>query len=190
MEFTLVTAEKLKVRMSAGEMDALGLSYEHLDYTDPASRRMLVSLLEEGRDKTGFNPKKSRLFIQVFPSEDGGCVICFTCLRSGQSPPGAGAPGPEAVIFAFDDIETLLEASVKTHIHYGHRIYKSSLYRLGRGYRLVVYPLDYADRLSVLFLGEFTAPAGEGGIAAAYVEEHGELLIGDTALDTLARYFG
>lgn len=190
VNFTMITADKLKVTLSAADLSELGVSYDSLDYTDPASRQLLLSLLEQGKERTGFLARKSRLYIEVFPSEDGGCIIFYTRLRSGQHPPGLGeSAGPEAVVFAFDDAETLLRAATGVWARCGHRIYKSALYLLEGGYRLILYPLDYADGLSVLFLSEFARKVGEGEILAAFVEEHGSPIIEDRALDTLVRYF-
>jgi len=186
----MITADKLKVALSAADLAALCVSYDSLDYADPASRQLLLSLLEQGKERTGFYPRKSRLYIEVFPSEDGGCIIFYTRLRNGQHPPGLGeSVGPEAVVFAFDDAETLLRAAIGVWARCGHRIYKSSLYLLEGGYRLILYPLDYADGLSALFLSEFARKTGEGEIVAAFVEEHGSPLIEDRALDTLVEYF-
>jgi len=188
MEFTLITPDKLKVTLGPNDLAQLGISYEKLDYTDPASKRMLISLLEQGKHEAGFHPRKSKLFIEVFPSEEGGCIIYFTCLRTGQALSG-GREGPGAVVFSFSDIESVIQAATHVFARYSHRIYKSSLYRMEDGYRLLVYPLDYADHLSILFLGEFAPRTGEGEVLAAFIQEHGRSIIEDCALDTLAKYF-
>lgn len=190
MEFLLVTSEKLKISLSPQDLKELDITYAGIDYSDPATKQMFVALLERGKEETGFRPRNARLFIEVFPSEEGGCIVFFTCLRGSGHPPGiCGALGPEAVVFAFFQVEELLSAACKVYHRYSHRIYKSSLYRLENSYRLVVYPLDYIDNLSILLLGEFGEKTGTGPVLAAFIEEHGKLLVQDTALDTLARYF-
>jgi negative regulator of genetic competence, sporulation and motility len=117
-------------------------------------------------------------------------VVYFTSLLPGQLPRLAAGKAPVPVIFAFDDADSLTEGCVKAFRRYSHRIYKSSLHLLQGSYRLTVYPLDYADRLSILFLSEYGRIRGEGEILAAFVEEHGRQLIADNALDVLADYFG
>jgi len=187
----LLSPQKLMVTLRPTDLAELGISYESLDYADPLTRGILVTLLEQGKEETGFRPRNAKLFIEVFPTEEGGCVLHFTCLGPGRlsGPGSAESLAPSAVVFAFQDADELIDAAVKVFARYSHRIFKSSLYLLGGSYRLVVYPLDYADDLSILFLSEFAPKTGEGQVLAEFIDEHGALLIADTALDTLAGYF-
>lgn len=187
MDFTLIHENKLKVILSAEDMLSLELDYDEMDYTDPTTRKALLYLLENAKNQVGFSPRKAKLFIEVYPCEGGGCVLYFTNLRT---PARTAGPGMEPVVFAFDDADTLIEGACKVFERYSHRIYKSSLYLLEGVYRLVVFPLDYSDRLSVYFLSEYAEKLGEGEMLAAFTEEHGEELIRDTAIDTLAEHFG
>lgn len=188
MDVVLLNAEKLEIALNCADMQKLDLSYEEMDYSDEQTRKTLVALLEYAKTTANFHPRGAKLLVEVFPRADGGCVLHFTSLGSRfRSYPSHLALEP--VVFEFSDADTLLEASVKTFARYSHRIYKSSLYRYREQYRLVVYPLDYSDQLSVYFLSEFARKVGQGEILAAYVEEHGELIIADNALDTLSEYF-
>lgn len=186
MEITLVHETKLKVTLSALDMQALSLDYGRMDYTDPATRKALVSILNRGRAQVGFNPRRAKLLVEVYPHEDGGCVLYFTCLGAAN---GAGQAGMEPVLFEFENADDLISGACKLFEQYSHRIYKSSLYRLRGRYRLTLYPLDYSDRLSVYFLSEYGEIIGEGDLLAAFTEEHGELLVQDRAIDTLADFF-
>ncbi len=190
MKFVLVSPGKLKVTLSAVDLEEFSISYDAMDYTHNGTRQLLVDLLEQGKLETGFNPQHSKLYIEVYPTEEDGMVIYFTTLPSGHQLRKGSPKAPAPVIFSFEDIDDLTHACCKVYARYSHRIYKSSLYKLGKQWRLIVYPLDYADQLSVYFLSEFAPQIGEGEIHAAYVQEHGQEIILDTALDTLAKYFG
>lgn len=186
MNFTLIHENKLKAALSAEDMRSLGLDFDRMDYSDPVTRKALIFLLENGRNQVGFDPRKSKLFIEVYPCDDGGCVLYFTNLQT----PGRGkGAGMEPVLFRFDSAETLLEGAEKVWEQYGHRIFKSSLYRMDGKYRLVVWPLDYADRLSIYFLSEFGEKLGEGELLAAYTGEHGKELIDGNAIEVLSELF-
>lgn len=188
MEFLLLGADKLKVLLSKRDMEAYSLEYENMDYSDGKTKRALLELLEQAKNEAGFQPRGAKLFIEVYPCEGGGCALYFTAIRQ---PPasGATAQGLLPVVFQLDDLSALFEAATKVFRRYGHRIYKSSLYRFEGKYRLVVYPLDYNDRLSVYFLSEFGVNLGEGHVFAAFTQEHGEALIEDIAIETIAEIY-
>ncbi|WRS26666.1 adaptor protein MecA [Oscillospiraceae bacterium MB08-C2-2] len=190
MEIILVSPEKLKIILTRQDMNNLSLEYEDMDYTDLQTKEVIVSLLEQAKEQAGFNPKNTKLFIEVYPTQEGGCVLYFTSHSSGSwygGPKKGYQVGP--IIFEFEDSETLIQAAIRLFSRYSHRIYKSSLYLYGQRYRLILYPLDYSDRLSVFFLGEYAKRVGEGEILAAFIQEHGKELAVDNAIDLLARYF-
>jgi len=188
MEFNLIRPDKLKVSLNRQEMDMFGITRGKFDYSNQANRRALISILEEGRAQTGFSPRRARLYIEAYPCVEGGCVVYYTKLATGEAfAYGVGAAGPRPVVFAFPDADSLLRACTGALKQYGHRIYKSSLFKMREGYRLIVLPLDYTDGLSVDFLREFGDLTGEGAVSAAFTEEHGKPLCMDNAIETLAR---
>ncbi len=187
MEFILVDDDKLKVSLTREDLEELGINYESIDYSDENTRKALVSLLEQGRAQAGFNPRRAKLYIEVFPSQNGGCVIYYTRLQGGEVfAAGRFVPGPAPVVFAFECSEALIRACAGAKLRCVHRILRSSLYLLEKQYRLVIWPLDYSDNLSVLFLSEYGKAVGEGAVLAAFTEEHGKLLVLENAIETLA----
>ena len=191
MDFSLVGPDKLKVDLSAGDLERLGISYEDLDYKDERTRDVLVDLIVRGREQAGFSPRGAKLYIEIYPREDGGCVIYYTRLAGGQLCTGGSfLPGPTPVVFAFEDTGTLLMACAKAHALYRHRILKSCLYARDHHYRLIIYPLDYTSSISVSFLREYARLVGEGSVLAAHIEEHWQLISADNALEMLAMIEG
>jgi negative regulator of genetic competence, sporulation and motility len=187
MEFCLIHPDKLKITLTATDMQSMELCYERMELDDPATRKALRLLLEQARQSLGFQPGGAKLFIEAYSAEGDGCVLYFTRMATGNAPREAGtAP----VLYEFDDLETVLLGAAGVCSRYGHRIYKSSLYRLLGKYRLIILPLDYADRLSEYFLSEYGHRIGEGEIAAAFTEEHGKELIRDNAVEVLAGLAG
>ncbi len=186
MIFKMITKDKLKVVLSPIDMDRLAISYSALDYHDDLTRQVLLQLLSTAKEKTGFDPCDTRLFIEVYPYDEGGCVIYFTTLDTETDSPLAPAYGP--VVFMFDDVDILIQASIKLFCQYCHRIYKSSLYLIGGEYRLIIYPLDQDDNRTIAFLCEYGQKVGEGPVAAAFVEEHGQVILKERAIDTLSYY--
>ena len=94
------------------------------------------------------------------------------------------------VVYAFEDVDDLIHGSVKLFGRCSHRIRKSALYRVRGGWRLAVYPLDAREGLSLSLLDEYAPRCGQGPLAAAWLEEHGDRLVEDNAVDLLSAYFG
>ncbi len=187
MEFTLIGEDKLKVTLTAADLATLGIDPSALDYSNEVTRAALLGLLERGRETAGFHPRRAKLYIEVYPNDSGGCVIYYTRLAGGELSRRGFTPGPAPVSFAFGDIHVLLRACAGVYARCGHRILRSALYRLGGEYRLLIWPLDYADNLSVSFLSEYGALLGEGTVLAAFLDEHAELLIDGDAVERLSK---
>lgn len=190
MEFSLLGEDRLKVSLSPEELQELGVDYDSLDYQNPATRSILLQLLEQGRRSAGFYPRKAKLYIEVFPREDGGCVIYFTRLSTGElTAAGRFLPGTAPEVYAFADHEVLIRACAGLQERYAHRVLHSALYLLEGGYRLVVHPLDYTDNLSSSFLGEYGRYVGRGAVLTAFCREHGTPLLEEDAIAVLAGLF-
>ncbi len=188
MIFKLIAPNKLKILLSSLDMQMLGVTYDSLDYKNPETKALLIELLAQGRAQTGFSPGKTKLFIEAYPEPDGGCSILFTALTPAESDSFAPKYATGPVVFAFTDIDLVIQAAVKLFQQYGHRIYKSSLYRLDHEYRLIIHPLDRADQVTLNFLQEYAPIVGEGEIAAAFVCEHGIPIVEDSAIDVMSAY--
>lgn len=188
MEIFLVSGDKLKISLTQRDFEKLGISYSSMNYADEATRRALLTLLEKAKHEVGFSPRGAKLFIEACQNDNGGCELYITCIRrparlsdlKGVLPP---------TLFEFENVNDLITGALKALDRYGHRIYKSSLYFIDGKYRLLVYNLDYSDKLSVYFLSEFGTKLGDDEMLAAYTIEHGREIIPDTALDTLSGMF-
>lgn len=183
----LITADKLQIILTRRDMEEYSVRYDRMSYSDEETKDALLSLLEKARKELGFSPRDAKLFIEIYPGEAEGCVIYITAMRRDIG--RAGPVGPAPVVFEFADAEALISGAVQTGALYGRRILMSSLYLFENKYRLIVYPLDYSDRLSIYFLSEYARLVGEGEILAAFTREHGSELIGEDALDILCGYF-
>lgn len=176
---------RLRLRLSPEEMGMLQMSRDgRIDCGDPDTRAFLLALLEEARSQADFVPGRGRLLVEACPDGEAGGLITFTV-----STDEAGGRGVAPVVFHFDDAESLIRGAVALYTQYRYRIRTSSLYVWEEGYRLVLSPLDYTDRLSTYLLSEYGRQVGEGEILAAFTDEHGRLIAAEDAVETLARYF-
>jgi len=75
MELILISSDKLKVIMSSDDLKSFNLTADDLDYTKVSTKHFFWSIIDKAHEQTGFNADKSKLYVQVFPSNDGGCEI-------------------------------------------------------------------------------------------------------------------
>lgn len=189
MEFRQLGPFRVRINLSRDELDTMGLSYDTLDYGSARTRALLFSLLEKARADTGFEPV-GRVLVEAYPDEGGGCRIEFSgssaAVRRWRVKRSAQLP----VIYAFDDVDTLIACAVKLFGRCAHRIQKSALYHAGKSWLLAVYPARERQDDTLMLLDEFARRCGEGALAKAWLGEHARTVVGDNAVGLLCAYFG
>ena len=177
--------DRLKICLDKDEAYERGLDEGYARRPACEIRRILASLLRKARFEAGFNPGGAKLIVEIWPDENSGCTLCFTAVRGLRLFMGGSVIEP--VVYVFESALGLARAACDLYTHYGHCIYKSSLYAGGGGYILILRALDYSERQSTRFLEEYTPIAGSGEVLAAHIDEHCELLIGGNAIDRIGR---
>jgi len=114
MELLLITATRLKIVMSNEDMERYEITCDSLDYGDDETKRVIRSILDEAKQKVGFDAKGRHVLVQVFPSKDGGCEMYVTKTYS-ESKSGLPVPirntGKETPsVFRFGSSSRLLDA--------------------------------------------------------------------------------
>ncbi len=86
MDLILISEEKLKIILTESDMRRFNIDVESLDYSNVTTKKVFWEILDEAKTKSGFNPDKSKLYVQVFPSQDGGCEMFITKFSCALSP--------------------------------------------------------------------------------------------------------
>ena len=76
----MISGEKLKVMLSSADMEYYAISCDMLDSGNAQSRCAFRKILEDARGQCGFDAAGAKVFVQVFPSKEGGNV----CNKSGR----------------------------------------------------------------------------------------------------------
>ncbi len=193
MKIELCSEDRLKITLKYEDLRALSLSFDDLDYAEMETRRVIWELLDEASRQTGFDSSGGRLLIEALPLLDGGCILYFTVLpRDLTALQGVGKLqckrlcGP--YVYEFPSAEELLCVCTRLWHEQRESVPKSTAYRFGRGYRLVVYTKE--GKVSILepLLKEYGEFAGEGAPAAAYAAEHGQVLAEEDAIMKIGQY--
>lgn len=75
MDLIRISDTKLKIMLTSSDMQYYDLHNDHISITDQHVRSVLRQLLSDAKEKTGFDGDMTRLYVQMFPSRDGGCEL-------------------------------------------------------------------------------------------------------------------
>lgn len=189
MKFRQLGPHRVRINLSRDELDTMGLSYDMLDYSSARTRALLFSLLEKACADTGFKPA-GRVLVEAYPDESGGCRIEFSGSAGAAQRWRVKRSAQLPVIYAFDDVDTLIACAVKLFGRCAQRIRKSALYHTGKNWMLAVYPARERQDDTLMLLDEFARRCGEGALAKAWLSEHARTVVDDNAVGLLCAYFG
>ena len=80
MEWIRISANKLKIMLSAEDARRYALNCENADYADLMTREAFREILTDVRQETGFDATEDKVYIQMYPSKEGGCELFVTKL--------------------------------------------------------------------------------------------------------------
>ena len=82
MEIIKINCEKVKISLSLEDMNHLHINCDMLDSIDDQGKQAFNKILDEAKLKCGFSTNGKRIFVQLFPSKDGGCEMFITRLNN------------------------------------------------------------------------------------------------------------
>ena len=200
MDLIRIDDNKMKIMLTPGDMQCYALDADELDYANDDTRRAFRHILDDVRDRTGFDAQANKIYVQLYPSREGGCEMFVTKLdivcaledtqggtpsvdrrvavhlrsRPQQSPEGERK---RSVAFAFDVLEHMLCVCrrLRSRSFPGY----SSAYRSeeGRYYLLLTEETggrrpSLLDRPSLSFISEYGTEQN-AELVRSYIREHG-----------------
>ena len=110
MEFIPIGKSKLKIIMSADDMLKFGIDLEAIEHNDRSAVSALTDIIKGG--ELGFDIKSSKLYIQCYPSREGGCEMYVTRLGDSASPKNSHKDDPPSgrrrVAYSFESLRDLI----------------------------------------------------------------------------------
>ncbi len=85
MELLIISENKIKISLTKNDLDGYKISCDDIDYDTTETRRVVWSLLDDVKKQVGFDAGKSRIFVQMYPSRDGGCELYISKLGKQSS---------------------------------------------------------------------------------------------------------
>ncbi len=179
MEHIMISPGKLKLMLTRNDLIHYELEPSELDSDNSSTRRSFRELLADVKAMSGFDASDDKVFIQFYPSRDGGAEIYITRLTSKREIPNDELPSYVQVrtVYGFDNLQDMIDACA--HIGNGHFPDESSAWSGEGGYFLMTEDrIPYHDYLNEgkhsrrrSFIGDygkiFSDPA-----TIFYVKEH------------------
>ena len=201
MEWIRINTNKLKIMLTAEDAKRYALRFERVDYTDAGTRRAFRSILTDIKKETGFDATEDRVYIQLYPSREGGCELFVTktgrltaeadeCVHKtpygdvGEEPP---LPRVRQVAFTFGTIQNLLAVCRRL---VANRFSGESSAWLDDEHR---YWLILTEEKEALARGEAYGFVAEYGVPACtdsalmLLSEHGHEICPHRAVETLGK---
>lgn len=195
MELILINDSKLKIMLTQEDMTRYELDCASADYDSTETRRAFWSILDEAKHRTGFDAARDKVFIQLYPSREGGCEMFVTkvgLVNGGEqrsrpqkktSQRSAASSKPTELAFCFGCLDELLECCrLLSRIHPLSSAYAGE----GGEWYLFLSPQDDDDsHLAKCVLNEFGS-AVDAERLRLYISEHGQRIVSDVAISQLS----
>ena len=197
MELILISDSKLKIMLSRQDMEHYELCNEEIDYDNTETRRAFWQILDEAKHKTGFDAASEKVFIQLYPSREGGCEMFITkvgvipALSSELLPQTAEVQIGRQSCFVFSSLEALLRVCAIL-LEKGYRE-ESAAYKTDGG-QYVLTIREYGKRRRAFagapdtysFIEEFGVRE-RNREKMMYLKEHGTCLASTDAVEILGK---
>lgn len=192
MEHILISPGKLKLMLTKSDLDRYELDCTTMDSEDTLTRRAFRTLLADVKRLSGFDAADDKVFIQLYPSRDGGAEVYITRLSQKNEAPSSDSTVNVTGVYRFDSISAMLTACAR--VSSADSLQSSSAWLSDSGcYLITEESFTYREFLQSSkrdHLGKqlrgygrtLTSPA-----ATAYVREHCECIVDRDAVSTLAR---
>ncbi len=214
MDLIKISNSKLKIMLTASDMDKYDLSEDRVFLAEARVRDALHRMLEDARVQIGFIGEDARLYVQMYPCVKGGCelFICklddkdaYSSQESGNLPtperpalpkpyPGTRALrklekyGRDVVAYSFTSLQDLIGLCRRLC---GIGFCNASNAYTDSKHKYYLFICDFpAPSLYSLdqycFLGEY-GTRENAKLLQSYVSEYGSLICSEHAVQTLAQ---
>lgn len=196
MELIMINDSKLKIMLTEEDMQRFALDCSSVNYDNTETRRAFWSILDEAKHQTGFDAASDRVFIQLYPSKEGGCemyvtkvgLLCASARRQALKSSvliGSGNTAPKPLVFAFDSLGTMISACRLTRTRESSWQSTAWMDEMGICYLFAFPESDDESEFLSGIMSEFGGPVDTDKINT-YIKEHGKEICAEHAFETLS----
>ncbi|MDE5600363.1 MAG: adaptor protein MecA, partial [Oscillospiraceae bacterium] len=171
------------------DMQKYSITYEKMDYNDRRTRQAIIKLLYKVRNDINYiDISKSKIFIEAFPTEEGGCVLYLNILCEIEKEKALKNNFDTPIIAEIKDLDTLTSLCKNMLNRCYNLILKSNLYYNNNKFIITVYSYCKQDNKLLALLSEHGEIIGKGNFASSLIAEHFKLIIKGKAIETVTNY--
>ncbi len=198
MELIKVNTAKLKIILTPSDIKEFDIDARTFDYTSKHSQKAFRSILTKAKELTGFDASGCRLYVNFFPSRDGGAEMYLTrkakilpdstCLSLQRSKNKESVNESTGYILQSFNLDTLILLCSKLHIE-GHAL-QSSLYFMDGKYYLHISALYDGCGCDIpQYICEYGKVFYADKTRLCVLSEHSQPICKQNAVDKIARNF-
>ena len=183
MYYDALSRNTVKITLTGKDMKDYSIKSESLRSRTAESKRSLTSFLKKFQSERSLFPdqKAERLFLEAFPSDDGGCILYVSTLGSDILPP----PETERRTAPLMCRTATLGDTARLCRSLTGKVRSSALYKLGGGYCLILKVQTASAALVSRIIGEYGS-LSDDPIDIAFVTEHGVPVCPSSAVSKLS----
>lgn len=176
-----IDRNRIKVILTDTEVISCFGAYERLCTMSGSIKSALNALLRDIITDYRRTCNKCKIVANIRAKKNCGCEITLSAVGTRHS------QEEKEYIYDFADTEDLTRAILQLYRQRGMRSIKSSLYKMPRGFRLLI--KSGKSRDSFFVLNEFCLKSSCSHTEAEYTREHGKPLITETAVKKYGSVF-
>ena len=183
MYYDALSRNTVKITLTGKDMKDYSIKSESLRSRNAESKRSLTSFLKKFQSESSLFPdhKAERLFLEAFPSDDGGCILYVSTLGSDILPP----PEPERRTTPLMCSTATLGDTARLCRSLTGKVRSSALYKLESGYWLIIKVQTEKAALVSRIIGEYGS-LSDDPTDMAFVTEHGSVICPASAVGKLS----
>ncbi len=204
MRIEKINENVLRVTITLNDLEERNIDISSLNYNSPAAQELFWDMMERAEEEYGFASGDSQLVFEASPENEDGFVVTITKIDSDgefesiqkyikskyknsdlRQKKKKSKVCSTLNIYCFDSIEDLCQLAKRIYPLYNG---ESVVYRFKSSYYLLLAGSSSSPQLEII-MDEYSAHVGNANFFEGYLNEYGERIIHENALETLNVYF-
>lgn len=212
MKFEKLSENKIRITLTAGDLKEKDIDFHDFMSNPLETQDLFLDILEEAKEKVGFNTTDYRVKIEALAMIDGDFVVNITRMSETEKEKNLPStsiskkkfkvrrksltPKPEQAIYKFDTFDDycyFIQYLSENGMSKAHNIAKNIVaYIYQNEYYLIFHNINPEDKNLLKFyssITEFGTYINNSTLLISKLEEYGKIIIKNNALKTSLKYF-
>lgn len=205
MRIEKVNENVLRVTITLNDLEERNIDLGSLNYNSPAAQELFWDMMERAEEEYGFASGDSQLIFEASPENEDGFVVTITKVDADgefesiqkyikskyknsdlRQKKKKSKVCSALKIYCFDSIDDLCKLSKRIVSFYKG---ESALFKCKSSYYLLLTGNSTASQSLDILMCEYAIQIGNASFFEGYLNEYGEKIIQNNAIDTLNSYF-